>query len=30
MIFDLFDFLEDELEKVGNCLVEVLQQAGIA
>ena len=30
MIFDRFDFPEDELEKMSNGLVEVLQQAGMA
>ena len=30
MAFDRFDFLEDELEKMSNGLVEVLQQAGMA
>jgi hypothetical protein len=30
MIFDQFGFPEDELEKMSNGLVEVLQQAGMA
>ena len=30
MVFDRFDFPEDELEKMSNGLVEVLQQAGMA
>ena len=30
MIFDRFGFPEDELEKMSNGLVEVLQQAGMA
>jgi hypothetical protein len=30
ILFDRFDFPEDELEKMSNGLVEVLQQAGMA
>ena len=30
MIFDQFDFPEDELEKISNGLVEGLQQAGMS
>lgn len=30
MIFDWFGFPEDELEKVGKGLVELVQQAGMA
>ena len=30
LIFDQSDFPEDELEKISNGLVEVLQQAGMA
>jgi len=30
MIFERFGFREDELEKMSNGLVEVLQQAGMA
>lgn len=30
MIFDQFDFPEDELERIGNGHIEVLQQAGMA